>query len=195
MRVVVVVADPDPAGYPRSIADAARTSVTATGHEVTVLDLYAEGFRAVMSDRERAAYHGERPLLDPMVERHARIVMDAEVLIFVYQTRWSMMPAVLKGWLERTLVPGVGFVFDERHRVRRGLTNVRRVIGISTYSASWWHVKLTHDNGRRILHRALRLNTAVMTRRTWLGLYRVDGRTDEQRAEFLRRVDRKLSAL
>jgi NAD(P)H dehydrogenase (quinone) len=195
MRVVVVVADPDPAGYPRAIAEVARVSLIAAGHDVTVLDLHAEGFRAAMSHSERTAYHGERPLLDPMVERQARLVQDTEALVFVYPTRFSMMPAILKGWLERTLVPGVGFVFDERNRVRPGLTNVRRIIGISTYSAPWWQVKLTNDNGRRILHRALRLNTGLVTRRSWLGLYRVDSRTDEQRAEFLRRVERKLGAL
>ena len=83
------------------------------GHQVTVLDLYGEGFRAAMSNGEWLAYHSDRPILDPMVERHAEIVKQAEALVFVYPTWWSTMPAILKGWLERVMVPGVGFVFDE----------------------------------------------------------------------------------
>ena len=160
-----------------------------------MIDLYAEGFRTAMNIDERLAYHGPRPILDPVVERHAAIVKRADALVFVYPTWWSTMPAILKGWLERVMVPGVGFVFDEQHHVRRGLVNINRVVGISTYRAGWSHVKLINDNGRRTLLRALRLNTAVLTRGSWLGLYSMDGRTAHQRTAFLRRVERKMRSL
>lgn len=195
MRVVVVVAHPDPNSFTHAIAATARATLTERGHEVTVLDLYAEEFRTAMSPDERRAYHSERPLLDPVAERHAGLVKQTEAFVFVYPTWWSTMPAILKGWLERVMVPGVGFVFDERHRVRRGLTQTRRIVGISTYGSRWWYVKAMHDNGRRTLLRALRLNTAVITRRSWLGLYEIDRRTNEQRTAFLRRVDDRMRSL
>ena len=148
-----------------------------------------------MSLDERLAYHSERPILDPMAERHAGIVKQAEALVFVYPTWWSTVPAILKGWLERVMVPGVGFVFDENQHVRRGLTHVRRIVGISTYGSRWIYVRAIHDNGRRTLLRALRLNTAIFTRRSWLALYEMDSRSAQQRAAFLRRVDRKMRLL
>ena len=53
--------------------------------------------------------------------------------MFVYPTWWSGLPAILKGWLERVMVPGVGFTFDSRTgKVKPGLTHVRRIVGIST---------------------------------------------------------------
>lgn len=162
---------------------------------MTVLDLYAEDFATAMTLEERYAYHGERPILDPTVARHAEQVRLAEGLVFVYPTWWSTVPAILKGWLERVMVPGIGFVFDERQRVRPGLVHVRHLIGISTYGASWPYVKAIHDNGRRTLVRALRLNTGLRTRRTWLGLYKMDRRTARERDEFLRRVERRLRSL
>jgi putative NADPH-quinone reductase len=195
MRVVVVVAHPDTSSFNHAIVSTATSSLTRAGHEVTVLDLYAEGFRPAMSRAERSAYHSDRPLLDPMAERHADIVKRAEALIFVYPTWWSTMPAILKGWLERVMVPGVGFVFDDHQHVRRGLTKVRCIVGISTYGAKRIYVRAIHDNGRRVLLRALRLNTAMFTRRSWLGLYEVNARSDEQRAAFLERVDRKMRSL
>jgi len=195
MRVVVVLAHPDPNSFNHAIAATATASLTKAGHDVTLLDLYADEFRAAMSPAERLAYHGDRPLLDPMAERHADIVKRAEAFVFIYPTWWSTMPAILKGWLERVMVPGVGFVFDEHHHVRRGLTRVRRIVGISTYGSPRIYVKAMHDNGRRIVLRALRLNTAVLTRRKWLGLYEMDTRTDEHRAAFLRRVDRTMRSL
>ncbi len=195
MRVVLVVAHPDPNSFSHAIASTATAALTRAGHAVTVLDLYAEEFRAAMSLDERLAYHSERPILDPMAERHAGIVKHAEALVFIYPTWWSTVPAILKGWLERVMVPGVGFVFDEKQHVRRGLTHVHRIVGISTYGSPRIYVRALHDNGRRTLLRALRLNTAIFTRRSWLGLYQMDNRTVEQRAAFLRRVDRKLRSL
>jgi NAD(P)H dehydrogenase (quinone) len=195
MRVVVVVAHPDPNSFSHAITSTVRASLSAGGHEVTVLDLYAEEFRAAMSHDERLAYDGDRPILDPMVELHAGVVKQAEALVFVYPTWWSTMPAILKGWLERVMVPGVGFVFDERHHPRPGLTHIRRIIGISTYGSSKLLAKAIHDNGRRTLLRALRLNTALLTRRSWLGLYKIDTLTPQQRAAFLRRVDEKMRSL
>ena len=86
MRVVLVVAHPDPDSFSHAIAAAALATLSGAGHEVTVLDLYEEEFRPAMSLDERLAYHGDRPILDPTVERHARIVDDAEAFVFVYPT-------------------------------------------------------------------------------------------------------------
>jgi NAD(P)H dehydrogenase (quinone) len=195
MRVIVVVAHPDLKSFNHAAAATACTTLEAAGHSVTMLDLYADEFRTAMSPAERAAYHSDRPLLDPMAERHAEMVKQADALVFIYPTWWSTLPAILKGWLERVMVPGVGFVFDEHHHVKRGLTHVNRIVGISTYERRRLSVKATHDNGRRVLLRALRLNTATLTRRTWLGLYEVDTRTDAQRAAFLKRVERTMRSL
>lgn len=195
MRVVVVVANPDPDSFTHAIASTATAALSKAGHQITVLDLYGEGFRVAMSKGEWLAYHGDRPILDPMAERHAEIVKQAEALVFVYPTWWSTMPAILKGWLERVMVPGVGFVFDEEQHVRRGLTDVRRIVGISTYGSSRLYVKAIHDNGRRTLLRALRLNTAILTRRSWVGLYELDNCTATNRAAFLQRVERKMHSL
>ena len=195
MRVVVVVAHPDPDSFNHAISSTAIASLTRAGHAVTVLDLYAEEFRTAMSHDEREAYHSDRPLLDPMAERHAGIVKRAEALVFIYPTWWSTLPAILKGWLERVMVPGVGFVFDDHQRVRRGLTDVRRIVGISTYGATQLYVKALTDNGRRTLMRALRLNTALATRRSWLALYEVDNSSLDQRQAFLKRVDQKMRSL
>jgi NAD(P)H dehydrogenase (quinone) len=195
MRIVLVVAHPDPNSFSHAISSTACVALERCGHEVTTLDLYAEGFRTAMTADERRAYHSDQPMLDPMVERHAALVKRADALVFVYPTWWSMMPAILKGWLERVMVPGVGFVFDKRNHVRRGLVNVHRVVGISTYGAPWVYVKAIHDNGRRTLLRALRLNTALLTRASWLALYKMDATTADQRAAFLQRVERKMSSL
>jgi NAD(P)H dehydrogenase (quinone) len=159
------------------------------------LDLYAEDFRAAMSAEEHAAYHSEHPICSDEVRVHAELVRWADTLVFVYPTWWMGLPAILAGWLQRVLVPGVAFHLDERNRVASDLRHVRRIIGISTYGATRRRVMLLTDAGRRTLLRALWMLCARSCRRTWLGLYAVDTSTADDRARFLSKVDRKLRAL
>jgi NAD(P)H dehydrogenase (quinone) len=195
MRVLVLVAHPCPDSYTHAVADAARRGLEAAGHHVDVADLYAIGFRVAMTADERAAYDSREPLVDPLTVEHAGLVRRAERLVFVYPTWWSGLPAILKGWLERVMVPGVAFRFDERSgRVRPGLRHVRGIAGISTYGSSRRYVRLVNDNGRRTLVRALRMCTGLRTSTRWLGMYRIDGSTPDERAAFLSRVEQRMAA-
>ena len=159
-------------------------------HTLNALD-----FRATMSVDDHVAYHGDHPAIDPMVAEHGALVGRVDALVFVYPTWWSSLPAMLKGWLERVMVPGVAFVFNANGKVRPGLTNVRHIVGISTYGSPRSYVRLINDNGRRTLTRALRLNTGLRTRTSWLGLYAIDGATPTQRTEFLDRVEQRMRSL
>jgi len=196
MRTVLVLAHPSETSYCAALAGRARSGLLAGGGAVTVLDLYRQGFRAAMSAEERAAYHGPDPILDPQVARHAELLLEAEALVFVYPTWWSGLPAILKGWLERVVVPGVGFRFDERSgKVRPALTGVRHLVGVSTYGSPAPYVRAVNDNGRRTITRALRMSCGRRTRTTWLPLYAVDAGTPDQRADFAARVERTLADL
>jgi len=195
MQVVVVLAHPNSDSFSHAIADRASAGLRGAGHEVQVLDLYALGFRAAMSLDDHVAYHGDHPAIDPMVADHGALVLGADALVFVYPTWWSSLPAILKGWLERVMLPGVAFVFNDNGKVRPGLTNVRRIVGISTYGSPRSYVRLIYDNGRRTPTRALRLNTGLRTRTSWLGLYAIDSATPTQRSEFLDRVEQKMRSL
>jgi putative NADPH-quinone reductase len=136
------------------------------------------------------------PIVDPMVAEHASLVQRAEVIVFVYPTWWSGLPAILKGWLERVMVPGIGFVLDERtNKVRPGLGQMRRLVGISTYGSPRSYVRLVNDNGRRIITRALRMSCGLRVRTSWLGLYAIDTATAAERTEFLARVEAELADL
>ena len=196
MLVAVVVAHPSPDSYCRHLSSRAVAGLVAAGHDVEVLDLYADGFCVAMSAAERDAYHGDSPICDPLVERYADVVQRAGVLVFVYPTWWSSLPAILKGWLERVMVPGVSFRFDERTgKVKPALRNVRTIVGISTYGSPRSYVRLVNDNGRRILTRALRVSCGMRTRTRWLGLYGIDTSTEDQRAEFAAHVEQAMADL
>lgn len=195
LNVLVILAHPNKDSFNHAVAARTLASLTDAGHDAQLLDLYAVGSRAAMSAEERAAYHSDQPVLDPMVAEHIALVRMADALVFIYPTWWSSLPAILKGWLERVLVPGVGFVFDDAGKVRPGLTHVRRIVGISTYGSPRRYVRAINDNGRRTLTRALRMTCGLRTRCRWLGLYAIDTATADERAAFLSKVDKRMRSL
>ena len=196
VHAAVIVAHPCADSLTHALAERARTGLTAAGHDVTTVDLYALGFGAAMTPTERERYHGDDPIVDPLVAEQAELVTSAEALVFVYPTWWSGLPAILKGWLERVMVPGVGFVFDERTgKVRPGLGQVRHIVGVSTYGSPRVSVGLVNDNGRRTLTRALRMSCGIRARPHWHGLYGVDTATPDRIEEFAASVERAMTEL
>ena len=196
MRVVVVHAPTT--GSTRTL-DAFTIAVSAArsaGHDVVPIDLGAEGFVPVMSPEEHAAYLGDAPLVTEETRRSAEAVKAAQAFVFVYPTTFTTIPVVLKGWFERVFVPGVSFVLDPRtHKVRRNLTGVRRIVGIATYDSSRADVRRSRDNGRRTVVRALRMNTGLRTRTSWIPLHDA-GRVGASEVEvFHSRIEKRMERL
>lgn len=192
MRAVLVHCHPVEGSFSSALRDAARRGLQAAGHDVTVLDLSAESVRCVMTRREWEAYMAGGDGTPGDIVRHVDAIRTAEMLVFTYPTWWSGLPAQLKGWLERVMLPGVAFTM-ENDRIRPSLGHVRRIIVISTYGSPWLYVKAVNDNGRRTLTRALRAATGWRARCRHLGLYSMDTSTDDQRRRFIARVERAVA--
>ncbi len=196
LRYLVVLAHPDPGSFSAALCAAAVGGLRAAGHHVDLIDLYAEDFDPRMSCDERVAYESPTPMLSAQVVRYADLVRQAQGLVFVYPTWWWGMPAILKGWLDRVLVPGVSFVLDPvTNKVKPGLGELRHVVGISTYGSSRTAMRVFNDSGRRNVLRCIRaLAPPMRCRSTWLGLYQLDSATAAARAEFLTKVGSTMGA-
>ena len=194
MRVLLVV-DPTRDPFLPSVATAATSALEAVGHDVDVIDLVAQDFSPMMTAAERRAYFTGEPLVCPSVAAGAELVRRSEALVFVYRTTLSTVTPNIKGWIERTFVPGVAFTIGDQANARRGLSNVRRLVGLATYDETRRGVLWHGDNGQRLLRRNVRLCGGLRTRSTWLGFYDA-GRADEpRRVAFLDGVDRAMRRL
>ncbi len=106
------------------------------------------------------------------------------------------MPAIMRGWMERTMLMGVAFDLNEsRRKLIPRLTQVRHLIGVSTHGSPWWYVKLVNDNGRRMISRTLRFNTGLRTKVSWHALYALDRRSPQKREKFLMRIESEMRNL
>ncbi|MDQ7833760.1 MAG: NAD(P)H-dependent oxidoreductase [Humidesulfovibrio sp.] len=107
MRVSVILGHPDPKSLNHAIAAAAVNTLRELGHEVRFHDLQAEGFDPVLPAGE-AARDAELP---PLVALHCAEIAEADGLILMHPNWWGQPPAVLKGWVDRVLRPGVAYEF------------------------------------------------------------------------------------
>lgn len=194
MQTLVVWAHPHHESFSHAVLDTAVAALERAGHHVDVLDLYAEDYQPAMTRAEWTAYSELRAAPDAVTAGHIELVTAAEQLVLIYPTWWFGLPAILKGWLERTMVPGVSFRLDDRGVIRGNLRTLRRVVGISTYGSAPWYTRLIGDAGRRTITRSLRLSTPnpLRLRVRWLALHRMDTVDEAGRRAFLARVDRRL---
>lgn len=193
-RCLVVHAHPDPESFNSAVRDRAVAALEGAGHAVDVIDLYGTGYGPCMSEREHVDYYTDGAAHpDPVVADHIERLRNAEALVFIYPTWWSGVPAILKGWLDRTLLPDVAFTLkpgsDGKSVVAPNLTNVTRLVGITTYGSKQLEIRLLGDAGRRTLTRTVRLVCARRCKTKWLALHQLDTRTEAERVAFLEHVE------
>jgi NAD(P)H dehydrogenase (quinone) len=71
--------------------------------------------------------------LPPLVAVHCRETAAADGLVIVHPNWWGMPPAILKGWIDRVLRPGVAYRFlDSGEGVPIGLLKAQSVIIFNT---------------------------------------------------------------
>ncbi|APF38403.1 Putative NADPH-quinone reductase (modulator of drug activity B) [Chelatococcus sambhunathii] len=192
MRILLVYCHPCADSFTAAVRDTALSALSGRGHDVHLLDLYAEGFDPVMSADERRGYHTPGTNEEP-VAGHLALLRWAEGLVFVHPTWWYGPPAMLKGWLDRVFVPHATFRMPERGKTTLGtMGHIRFLAVVSTLGSPrwwWWFMGMP---GRRMLLTGIGALCGLRCKRLWLGLHGMDTVTADERRRFLARVSRVL---
>lgn len=189
MKVHVVYAHPLAASFAAAALARVCAALEAGGHQVDVLDLYADGFDPRLSPEERRIYHevpANRGLVAPYVAR----LQAADALVLVFPA-WNFgPPAILKGWFDRVLLPGVAFKLEEG-KIRPALTNIGRFAVVTSYGQQGWVVRWIIGNPlRKQLLRAMRWCMNRKGRVLWHALYDMNTADQARRERFLASLDR-----
>lgn len=136
-RSLVVVGHPRPGSFCHALAAAAAGALTDAGHAVDVHDLYAEGFDPVLRPEEAVttAEAGASAFTvgaDPLVTRHRRALAAAHTLVVAHPNWWGKPPAIMAGWMDRVLVPGVVYRLADAGGEPECLLPLRRLVVLTT---------------------------------------------------------------
>jgi NAD(P)H dehydrogenase (quinone) len=109
MQVSVILAHPNVESFNHAIAQSALDAIVRNGHRAVFHDLYAEKFDPLLP----AAEFPDGAALPPEIELHCWEIAQADGIVIVHPNWWGQPPAVLKGWIDRVIRPGIAYRFDE----------------------------------------------------------------------------------
>ena len=144
-RALVVFANPEPASFGASMRDRIVDGLRAQGVEVDVSDLYAMGFDPVargedfrdrrFPDRlwyDREQQHAVRgDTLPDDVAGEVEKLRRADLVVLVFPLWWFSVPAIMKGWIDRTFVKEVAYGSARRYE-NGGFAGKRAMIVTTT---------------------------------------------------------------
>jgi putative NADPH-quinone reductase len=132
MNVSIILAHPVPGSLNHAIARAVVEQLLHNRHNVRFHDLYQEGFDPLLPGVEIPAGPIE---LSPALATHCEEIAAADGIVIVHPNWWGQPPAILKGWIDRVIRPGVAYTFlegDGGEGVPVGLLKARTALVFNT---------------------------------------------------------------
>jgi len=124
VNVLIVFAHPERRSFNGELLEAGVVALESAGHEVTVSDLYRQGFAAAAKPADftlpppagqpfslGAAQWAASSTggFSPELAREIARAKAADLLILQFPLWWFSMPAILKGWIDRVLAFGTAY--------------------------------------------------------------------------------------
>jgi len=188
-RALVLFAHPVPESLGAAAHDVVVEALQTRGWEVDDCDLNAERFDPVMTAQERRNYHDTAINAAP-VQPYVDRLRSADAVVFCFPV-WNFgYPAILKGWFDRVMLPGV--VFTIAHgKLAPCLDNVRKIAAVTTYGSTPWRAFLAGDPPKRLLKRAV-WGTVRPDKIRYIAQYDMNNITPDRCEAFLARVRKEM---
>ncbi len=131
MQASVILAHPDPTSFNHAIAKKVVATLADAAVEINFHDLCGEQFDPLLPSEEIPR---DVVLPDP-IETHCREIRAADLIIIIHPNWWGQPPAILKGWVDRIIRPGVAYEFlegDSGEGVPAGLLKAKLALVFNT---------------------------------------------------------------
>jgi putative NADPH-quinone reductase len=135
MKILIILAHPTNGSFNHAIAETVYKKLLNRGHEAIFHDLYAEHFDACLSSDE-ILKNGK---VDPYILKQCQELKDCGGIVIIHPNWWGMPPAIMKGWIDRVIRPGVAYEFregDNGEGIPVGLLKARTAIVFNTANTS-----------------------------------------------------------
>jgi NAD(P)H dehydrogenase (quinone) len=131
VHITIILAHPDNKSFNYAIAHTAVAELKQNGHKVSLHDLYAEKFDPILPANETF----KDASVPAEIDKHCREISNAEGIIIIHPNWWGQPPAILKGWVDRVMRPGIAYKFidgDNGEGVPVGLLKAKAVCVFNT---------------------------------------------------------------
>jgi len=112
MHIHIIIDHPWDKSFNHAVLTAFTDGISKNNHTYDILDLNKEAFNPIISEEELAIY-SSGGYLDPKIKQYQDYLMAADQLVLIFPIWWNVMPARLKGWMDKVLLPGFAFTTDQ----------------------------------------------------------------------------------
>ncbi len=106
MNIYLLLAHPDTDSFNGQLADAYEKALLASGHKVCRQNIGEMQFDPIL----RKGYSVIQELEPDLIQAQENILW-CDTWIIIYPVWWGSVPAILKGFLDRAILPGFGFKY------------------------------------------------------------------------------------
>ena len=134
MRTLIILGHPDKKSLCSAIADSYEKGACEKGGEVERINLHELSFNPNLKQGYRVPQTLEPDLLEAQ-----RLLKWATHIVFIFPVWWGSVPALLKGFLDRTFLPGFAFKYRENATGwDRLLSGKSARLFVISDAPSWW---------------------------------------------------------
>jgi putative NADPH-quinone reductase len=109
MNILIVLGHPDEKSFNHAIAAVCKDRLIENGHSVIFHDLYLEKFYPIINTNEIP----KNGMVEDIIKKHCDDLVNSDGIIIVHPNWWGMPPAIVKGWIDRVIRPGIAYEFEE----------------------------------------------------------------------------------
>ncbi|MBK8396410.1 MAG: NAD(P)H-dependent oxidoreductase [Leptospiraceae bacterium] len=135
-KILIIQGHPGKESLCSSIAKAYYEEAEKSGYSIRLMDLNELKFDLTL----HVAYKSEQKL-EPDLILAQQYITEADHLVFVFPNWWSSMPALLKGFIDRTFLPGFAFKYRAKLPLPEKLLKNKTARIIITMDSPPWYYK------------------------------------------------------
>ncbi len=124
MKFLIINSHPYEKSFNRQLTQSIE-DVLLKKHEVEVIDLVEDDFNPVMTKEDLKVF-AEGKAIDEKVYEYQNKIKTADVLVFVFPIWWGVMPAILKGFIDKVFLQNFAYIYTETGL--QGILNKKAVV-------------------------------------------------------------------
>lgn len=192
MKTLVVYNHPYEGSFCHAILEKTVEGALLKG-EVDVIDLDSDKFNPVMSQEDLLGFIKHK-IVDEKAQDYAERIREADNLVLIFPIWWELMPAMMKGFIDKVVFPGAFYEYTKSgYGMKTLVPNLKKVTVITTMNTPKLIYRLIYGNA---LKNALVKGTfkkAGIKNVEWISFNMVKSSSVEKRNSWLETVKRKLS--
>lgn len=141
MDIVIINGHPDNSSFCHALAESYKLGAEKAGHRCQVIHLSDLKFNPNL----KYGYTIKMELEPDLVEVQ-KLIAEASHLVFVYPTWWGTYPALFKGFIDRSFLPGYAFKYQKHSPFPVPLMKGKTARIITTMDTPVWYYYLIYKS-------------------------------------------------